>query len=310
MPNKAFKKIIFITGASGFIGYNVCKHFLKNGWEVFGLAKSGKVPMGVKLIKVNLLNFKKLKSEIRKINPFIVLHLGAYVVLDRNFEVAQKCVDVNIKGTLNLIESVKNLSLKKFIFFSTEEVYGENKIPYKETQIIHPPSPYSISKATGENLCLLYYNLYSLPVVIIRLATIFGYYQPSSRFIPNIIARAIENKPILLNSGKKRRDYLFVEELLKAIEKTIKSRKAIGEIINIGHTDSITGKDLAQKIVKLSNSKSEIIVDSFPDRKGEAMAWGMNNFKAQKILGWKPKKTIDECLEKTINFYKTLKTGL
>lgn len=304
MPNKISTKKILITGASGFVGYNACEHFLKNGWEVFGLAESGKVPAGVKLVKINLLNFEELKSEIKKTNPAVILHLGAYVVLDRSFEVAQKCIDINIKGTLNLLESVNGLPLGKFIFFSTEEVYGKNKVPYKETQIVYPPSPYSISKVAGENLCFLYYNLYNLPVVILRIATIFGYYQPISRFIPGIIMRAIKNEPILLNSGKKRRDYLFIDEVLNAIEKTIKSRKAVGEIFNIGHANSISGKMLAQKIVKFSKSKSKIIVNSFPDREREAMVWEMSSIKAQKILGWTPQKSIDKYLKETINFYK------
>lgn len=308
LQSKITPKKILITGASGFIGYNACEYFLKNFWKVFGLSEKGEFPPYVEPVKVDLLDFKKLKKEIKKINPSIVLHSAAYVVLERDFEVARKCLDVNIMGTLNLLESVRKLpSLKKFIFFSTEEVYGDNKPPYKETQKVHPPSPYSISKVAGENLCLLYYKLYDLPVVILRLATVFGYYQPTYRFIPNIIMKAINNEPILLNSGKNKRDYLFIDDVIKAVDKAIISRKAIGEIFNIGHENPISGKTLAQKIVKLANSKSEIILNYFPDRKEEAKLWSMDSKKAEDILGWKANKSIDENIKKTINFYKKIK---
>lgn len=298
------KKIILITGASGFIGHNACNYFLKNGWKVFGLADKGAVPIGVLPMHVNLLNFKKLKKEIKKIKPSVVLHLGALVVLDRSYTVAKKCIDVNIKGTLNLVESLKDVDLNKFIYFSTEEVYGGNKVPFMESQIPFPPSPYSISKVAGENFCLLYRDLYNFPAVVLRIATIFGYNQPKSRFIPNMIVQAINNKPILLNSGKNMRDYLFVDSLLDAINKIIKSRNAIGEIFNIGHANSLSGKDLAEKIIKLSGSQSKIVLNSFPDREGESKIWKMNNIKAKKILNWMPEKSIDDNLIKTINFYK------
>ena len=230
--------------------------------------------------------------------------------MDRDFEVARKCIDVNIQGTLNLLESAKDIDLQKFIFFSTEEIYGKNEVPYKETQAPCPPSPYAISKVAGENLGLLYHDLYDLPVVILRLATIFGRYQPTSRFIPSAIIRAFKGENIPLNSGKNKRDYLFIGELLEAIERAIKTRQAVGEIFNIGHSNSISGKILVEKIVRLTNSQSKIMLNSFSDRAGEAEVWVMNNAKARRILGWKPRKSIDKYLQETINFYKNTKINL
>ena len=142
---------------------------------------------------------------------------------------------------------------------------------------------------------------------MLRIATIFGYNQSKSRFIPNMIIQAINNKPILLNSGKNMRDYLFVDSLLNAIDKIIKSKKSIGEIFNIGHENSLSGKDLAKKIIKLSKSRSKIILNAFPDRAGESKIWKMDNRKAKKILKWIPEKSIDASLLKTINSYKSKK---
>lgn len=294
---KTKEKIILITGATGFVGYNACEYYRKKGWKVFGLSSSaGKLPTGVKLVKVDLLDYEKLNFEIKKIKPIVVLHLGAHVVLDRNFKTAQKCIDVNIKGTLNLLETLKSHSVKKMLFFSTEEVYGLNKVPYKENQLLLPPSPYAISKVAAENLCLMYHQLHKLPVVVMRIATTFGYHQPKSRFIPTIILKAIKNEPILLNSGKNKRDYLFIESLLDAINKAILFKRVEGEVLNIGHTKSISGEALAKKVVVLSGSESKIILNAFPDREGEASKWGMNEDKTKKLLKWKNEISIDEGL--------------
>jgi len=306
MKNKNIKKRIFITGASGFIGCNACEYFLKKGWEVFGLVKSGKTSKNVKVVKADLLNFEKLKDKVKKIKPSVILHLGAYVVLDRDFEVAKKCIDINIKGTLNLLEVARELSLSRFIFFSTEEVYGNNKPPYKEVQVVRPPSPYSVSKVAGENLCILYHDLYNLPIVVLRPATTFGFYQPLYRFIPNIIIRAVKNEPILLNSGQSKRDYLYIDNLMDAVYRIVNKQKAVGEIFNIGHGNSISGEKLARKVAKLSGSSSKIVLNSFPDRKKESKLWSMNSEKIEKLLGWKPEVSIDKNMEKTIKFYKDI----
>lgn len=298
------KMVMLITGADGFVGSNACRYYQKRGWAVHGFSEKSSVIDGIKITAVNLLDYDGLRKKIYKIQPDVVLHLGALVVLDRSFEVAKRCIDVNIHGTLNLLEAVKDLPLERFVFFSTEEVYGKNTLPYKENQLLLPPSPYSVSKIAGENLCLLYKEWYALPVVIFRMATVFGPYQPITRFIPTLITKALKNEEVPLNSGKNKRDYLFVEELIEATEKALSAEKAIGQIFNIGGTKSFSGKELAEKIITLSKSTSKILLNAFPDRSGEARLWKMNNAKARRLLGWKPRASIDEDLQKTINFYR------
>lgn len=301
---KSKEKTILVTGASGFIGANVCLYFNKN-FNVIGLADKGQAPQDIKTVNTDLLNFKKLKTDIAKIKPNIILHLGAYVVLERDFKVALECIDNNIKGTLNLLEVARLIKPEKFLFFSTEEIYGDNKLPFKESQKVLPPSPYAISKVACENFCSLYHKLYNLPITIFRIATTYGPHQPETRFIPNIIIHSLKNKPILFNSGKNKRDYVYTLDLINAIEKFIKTKKNIsGETFNIGQTRSISGKKLANTILKLTQSKSRIIFNHFPDRRGEAIDWKMDIGKTKKILNWQPKTSLEEGLKKTIEFYK------
>lgn len=297
-------KKILITGASGFIGYNACLHYAKNGWQVFGLAKRGEIPKEASAFHIDLSDFDNLKKKVVEINPDIILHFGAFVVLERNFEIARQCVKSNIEGTLNLLEIAKDLPIKTFLFLSTAEVYGKNKLPFHEDQKLFPPSPYSISKVASESFCRLYHDLHKVPAVIFRISTTYGYHQPVSRFIPTMINKALKHEDILLNSGKNKRDYLFIEDLLDACDKTIGNKKAFGKTINIGLPDSTSGKDLVKQIVKLSGSSSKIVFNAFPDRAGEAKDWKINNTAAKKILGWKPKSSLKQGLEKTINFYK------
>ena len=295
---------VLVTGASGFIGFNLVKYLLKDNVRIFAISAEDKKIEGVESRKIDLADFQKVRAFIDEVKPTIVFHLGALVVLSRDFKIAQDCIDSNIRGTLNLLEAVKDLKLKRFLFLSTEEVYGNNSLPFQEDQLPKPPSPYAVSKVTGENFCLLYYQLYNLPTTIFRINTIYGPYQPNSRFIPTLIRKAIRNEVVDFNSGKNKRDYLFVEDLIRAIMLSVEKRNISGQIINIGSGEPISGKDLAMDVLKITKSSSKINFNVFPDREGEAPEWRIDNQKAKKYLGWSPKFSLETGLKKTIEYYR------
>jgi len=298
------KEKILITGASGFLGSNLIKSLLEKKARIFAISKGKHHISQVETAQIDLANFKEVKTFIDRVKPTIVFHLGALVVLSRDFKIAQECVSSNIMGTLNLLEAAKDLKLKRFLFLSTEEIYGDNKPPYIENQLPMPPSPYAVSKVAGENFCQLYHLLYNLPTTVFRINTIYGYFQPSSRFIPTLIIKALKNQPIDFNSGKNSRDYLFVDDLIEAIILSADDKKKLsGQIINIGSGESISGEKLIKKIIKLARSTSKINFNAFPDRECEAPKWKIDNGKAKKILNWQQKHSLDQGLIKTIAYY-------
>lgn len=292
MKTKVREKIL-ITGASGFFGSHLVKRLKKEGNDIY-------------TDKFDLTNGKKVRKTIAKINPSVVYHMGAIVDLSRNFETAKKCFDINIGGTLNLLDALKNISPCRFIYTSTVEVYGSNPLPYREDQLPDPPSPYSISKVASESLIKLYAQERGYEYFIFRIGTAYGSQQPSFRLIPHIIIRALQNKDIELNSGIKKRDYIDIDDVILALEMSIdKNVKKTNEILNLGGGESYMLKDLVNIILDITKSKSKVKYGVFADRSLEAEEWLLDNSKAYKVLGWKPKTSLRNGLGKMITYYKS-----
>lgn len=301
--NKMVKKKVLITGAAGFLGKRLAKRL--NNEDYHPCLTSLESNKDLSIEKLNLLNYSDIEKVIKKTKPAIVYHLGALVNLSRDYEVAQQCIGVNIKGTLNLLESLRIFPPKKFIFTSTEEIYGDNPLPFKENQLPQPPSTYSISKIAAENLCKMYAQALGFSLVIFRIGTIYGSEQPLSRFIAQIIVKALENEDILINSGEKKRDYVYIENVVDALilSQKIKLEHQI-ETINLGGQRSYQLKRLVEMIIKLTKSKSRVTIGAFPDRVSEADEWLMDITKAKKLLNWKPTTSLESGLKQTINYFK------
>ena len=296
---------ILITGATGFLGQALLNKAKDLGGKLYPTASEKTKYKDFVIEKMDLTDFEAVKKVITKVKPNIVFHLGALVELARDFNTAQRCIDINIKGTLSLLESLKFCQLKRFIFASTEEVYGKNKIPYEETQSVMPPSPYSISKVASEQFIRLYANDMGFSAISLRIGTMYGPNQPPNRFIPTIINNALGNNNIELTSGAKKRDYIFVNDVVRALILSRKvSLKNKFTILNIGSGVSYSLKELVEKIIKLTNSKSKILFGKIPERILEADEWLMDIRKSFKLLKWQPEISLEEGLKKTIKSFR------
>lgn len=295
---------LIITGTTGFLGRRLLARLkMMNHEQVYATALHENVPLAIH--KLDLLDFKVLQETISKIKPSVVYHLAAIVNLERDYNVAQSCIDINIKGTLNLLESFKKHKPNKLIFISSEEVYGDGPMPFSENQLTRPPSPYSVSKIAAENFCDMYARELGFSLIIFRVATMYGPENHVDRFLSKIILSALENKEIPLNSGRKKRDYVFVDDVVDAlISAENRKLKNLTEVINLGGAGSYSLMDVAKRIVQLSKSKSRILTGAFPDRVLEAQEWLLDISKAKKLLNWKPKTSLEKGLKKTIEHYR------
>ncbi len=307
---------VLITGATGFIGANLIEKLLADTkchiYAFYNNPASSYIftlkpfrNSRIKPCQIDLLDFKSIKSAIHRIKPHYVVHLGAVVNLDRSYEVASSCIDTNIKGTLNILEALKGLSVRRFIYCSTVEVYGNGRVPFVETQKIDVVSPYSITKLTGEMFTQLYSKLHGIPVVILRLSNVYGPYQKKERFIPMAILSSLKGENIRLNSSKsKSRDFCFVGDVADAIFRAFDNKKAKDEIINIGNNKSTKLFDIGQLIAKEAGSKSKVICRENKARPLEKERWYCDFRKAKKILGWQPKTSLSEGIIRTIEWYR------
>lgn len=301
-------KKILVTGATGFIGTHLVRRLANSGAHVLALSrrqsKLAGLELPIEVCRVSLLNFERLRRIIERFKPQKVVHLGSVVNLERSYHIAQKCIDVNMQGTLNLLEALRRTPPDIFIYVSTTEIYGSGKIPYREEQKECPPSPYAITKLAGEQFCQLYREVFGYPVCILRLSSCYGPGQGPERLIPSIILSCLKAKPIQINARNQQRDFLYVEDAVEGILRSLVKKTAVGQLINMGAKKSYRFTDIAKKIKELTGSDIPIILGRGRDRPGEAGRWKCDNTKAKKLLGWEEHCRFDQGLLKTISWFR------
>lgn len=297
------KKNILIVGGTGFLGYHLCLFFKKKKWNVFSLSKH--LPKKSRKIK----NIKYLYGDISKISKInflkkkninYVINCGGYV--DHISNIGN--FNNHFKGTKNLYKIFSKKKINTFIQIGSATEYGLSSSPHTENITGKPKDVYGLNKLRATNF---FKNLNSFfPFIIIRPYQIYGPNQDNNRIIPFIINSCLENKKFPCSAGNQLRDFLYIDDFLSAIFKSIDNKKCYGQILNIGYGQPVKIKKLIKKI----NKKIKL---GYPDygkvllRRYEQKKIFPSIKKASMYLNWFPKVGIDKGLNKTIKYYKILK---
>ena len=283
---------ILVTGATGFIGSHLCKELIKRGYTVFGLSHSG----GIQNIK-SLLNQKEfylqrgdildvnILSDIIKVNNIkVIFHLAAQLPHGEDINNPFLCFDINARGTLNLLNAALN-NVDKIIYASSMSVYSEPSkyLPVDEKHPVQPSTIYGVSKLEGE----LYCNVYSkaMNMVVLRYGGAYGKEQPKHNAIPTFINQALNNMPITIyGDGMQTSDFVYVNDVVQGTILTLEKNKT--GIYNIGSGEEMSVRDLAERIINFTDSKSEIVMaDKDTDR---PFRFVFDITKSRKDLGYFP----------------------
>tara|TARA_B110000014_G_scaffold254970_1_gene236223 strand:+ start:876 stop:1790 length:915 start_codon:yes stop_codon:yes gene_type:complete len=301
------QKKILITGGTGFIGSNIANRLKKNNdVTIFDLREP--VNHGLKFLKGSINEIDDVTNAIHDFD--IVIHLAASLGVINTEENPVSTLDTNIFGTRNVLEACKVNKIKKIIFSSSSEIYGEPiKTPIEEKDRPIPITMYGISKLAAEEYIKSYSKNFGLKYTIFRLFNVYGDKQETAWVVPEFVSRAIKNKDIMIHGdGTQIRAFSHVSDVAKAFEFGLE--KGNNEIINIGNnTEPITIKDLADKIIRLSKSKSKINFIPFKESKrnrNEIIVRIPSVDKAKKILGFKPSVSLDTGLEKVIKYRRSI----
>ena len=305
-----------VTGSSGFIGSHLTEYLVEKGYEVvafdrynsnnhYGWLEQSKYKKKIKFILGDIRDFDSVNKAMQGCDG--VMHLAALIGIPYSYISPTAYIKTNVEGTLNVLESAKNLKLKQVIITSTSEVYGTAmKKKLSEKDELKAQSPYAASKIAADQLSLSYYRSFGLPIKIIRPFNTFGPRQSARAVIPTIITQAITNKKIKIGNLNVTRDFLFVEDLCSAYEKILKSNKLFGEVVNVGVNSEISIKNLIVKISKILKIKLISVVEKqrIRPKKSEVNRLNCNNEKLKKLTNWKPKYKVDEGLVKMIEWIK------
>jgi NAD dependent epimerase/dehydratase len=313
------KKNVLVTGSDGFIGSHLVEALLDEGCKVRAFAYYNsfnswgwldsfdpKKKNRIDVFTGDIRDPNGVRKAMKGID--VVFHLAALIGIPFSYHSPDSYVDTNIKGTLNVLQSAKDLGTKKVLVTSTSEVYGTAKyIPIDESHPFQGQSPYSATKIGADRIAESFYRAFDLPVTIVRPFNTYGPRQSARAIIPTIITQLLAGKKeVRLGSLHPTRDLTFVMDTAKGFMEIAKSDNTCGEEINIATQMEISIGDLAQKIVSIINPEAKVILDGERVRPGKSEVERLygSNEKLKKLTGWIPEYTIDKGLNETLEWFK------
>jgi len=310
-------KKILITGATGFVGSHLTELCVEKGFEVIafdrynpnynlGWLEKSKYKKDINFVFGDIRDYDSVLKTMMGCK--IVFHLAALVGIPYSYLSPLAYIKTNVEGTYNILESSKHLDIEQTIITSTSEVYGSAKyVPIDEKHSLTAQSPYSASKISADQLAFSYWNSFQLPIKIIRPFNIYGPRQSSRAVIPSIIIQTLNNKDeIKLGNIEPSRDFTYVTDTCNAFLAILKMKNFFGNTLNVGSNNEYTIENIAKKILKRFNSKAKLKKEKRRVRtqKSEVIRLVCDNTQIIKHTNWKPKISIEEGLDRTINWFK------
>lgn len=309
--------LFLVTGGAGFVGSNLCEHLISEGYKVRCLdnLSTGSLE-NIKTFENNL-NFEFLEGDIRNLDTCIqactnvdfVLHQAAWGSVPRSIEMPLLYEDINVKGTLNMLEASKICDVKKFVYASSSSVYGDEPgLPKVESKIGNVLSPYALTKKTNEEYARLYSKLYGLDTYGLRYFNVFGRRQnPKGAYaavIPKFIDSLLKNEsPTINGDGKQSRDFTYIENVIEANLKACQaSSEYAGEAFNVAFGGQEYLIDVFEKIKNMLETDIDPVF--VQDRKGDIKHSNADISKAKKILEYDPQWSFKQGIEEYIKWYK------
>ncbi len=238
------------------------------------------------------------------VRPEYVLHLGAYTHVGKSWQRVDECIQANVQGTVNLLMALEPHGYVRFVNTGTSEIYGDVDVPFREDGPVHPISPYSVSKQAAEQYCQLFSEARSWPIVRVRPFNAYGPAQSPDRIIPEIIARALQGRPIPMTQGRQTREFNYVEDLADGFVRLLTTPGIDGELFNLGCGQEVSMRELATTILDLLGNPVEADFGVLPERPTEIPRMYADSAKARRVLGWQPSTSLEEGLTRTIDWFR------
>lgn len=309
--------MIFVTGCAGFIGSHLCERLLEEGFSVTGMDNFD--PFYSRSIKERNLSyslasksFRFVEMDIRTpacrelildLKPEVVVHLAAMAGVRPSITDPGKYLDVNVNGTLNILEAIRQYRIENFVFASSSSVYGGNtKIPYAEADPVDcPVSPYAATKKMGELLIYNYHHLYKIPSALHRFFTVYGPRQRPEMAIHKFLRNMYSGKPLdLYGDGTTSRDYTYISDILDGLVASIRLPHSY-EVFNLGNSYTISLDSLVTLLEELTGIQAKR--NYLPMQPGDVIRTWSDIKKTGEMLGYHPQVPIEKGLSNFIDWY-------
>jgi dTDP-glucose 4,6-dehydratase len=323
---------ILVTGGAGFIGSAVVRLAIERGYSVVNVdaltyaacldnvssvSKSSKYSFE----HADIRDRNSLDPIFEKHQPDAVMHLAAESHVDRSIDGPADFIETNVNGTFNMLEAARSYwqahgksETFRFHHISTDEVFGslpsDPSAKFSEDTPYNPRSPYSASKASSDHLVRAWHETFGLPVVLTNCSNNYGPYHFPEKLVPVIILNALARKPLpIYGNGSNIRDWLYVEDHADALLLVLE-KGALGQSYNIGGENERTNLQLVQTLCKIldrlrprGTGLHEELITFVKDRPGHDARYAIDASRIRDELGWRPSVTVEEGLEKTVQWY-------
>ena len=311
---------IVVTGGAGFIGSNFIYYMLDNHttdkiicYDKLTYAgnletlESAQLNPNFVFVRGDITNREEVDKLFNEYKPDIVVNFAAESHVDRSIEGPELFLKTNIMGVSVLLDACKKFGIKRFHQVSTDEVYGDLPLDrpdlfFTEETNLHTSSPYSASKASADLLTMAYGRTYGIPITISRCSNNYGPYHFPEKLIPLMIINALNDKKLpVYGEGLNVRDWLYVEDHCSAIDLILSNGKP-GEVYNVGGHNERANIEVVETILHILG-KPESLIEHVTDRKGHDLRYAIDPTKIEEELGWKPKTSFEDGINKTVDWY-------
>ena len=304
-----------VTGGAGFIGSNLTKALLTSGHTVrildnFSTGKRenlGPYQERVELIEGDLRSYHIVHEAVRDIE--VVFHQGALPSVPRSINDPITTNQVNVEGTLNILDAAKSAGVRRVIYASSSSIYGENPtLPKQEDMTPLPISPYAVAKLAGEKYCQAFTRSYGLETVGLRYFNVFGAGQdPKSQYaavIPLFITAFLDGGRIQIHGdGEQSRDFTYIDNVVQANLKAAVAEGAAGEVFNVACGERTSLNQILDDLRKVT--EVDVDLEYGPDRPGDVKHSLADISKAREILDYNPAVSAQEGLRRSVTWYRT-----
>jgi NAD dependent epimerase/dehydratase len=308
-----------VTGAGGFIGSHLVELLVREGYVVRAMTRytsenrRGNLALlppdiveQVEICPADLRDTEAVSMAAAGVD--VIFHLGAVISIPYSYHHPEETVAVNVLGTLNVLQAMRRHGTARGVIVSTSEVYGSAQyVPIDEKHPLQPQSPYAASKVSAEALSISFHRTYQTPVNVVRPFNTYGPRQSARAVIPTIISQALTKPVVSLGAIHTVRDYTYAADTARGLMLTSRSEAASGQVINLGTGHSVTIGDIAQRIIDLIGQPVTISANESQRLRptaSEVLRLESDNRLAASLIGWQPEVSLDEGLQKTIDWFR------